>query len=236
MKTSAMIFAAGLGTRLYPLTADKPKALVEIAGKTLIASAIEKIIENNIHHIVINVHHFGEQIVHFVETNKFDADIYISDERGQLLETAGGLKHAAPFFIHSDNILLYNVDILSSIDLRKMLNTHLQSGALATLAVKNRETSRYFLFDRQNMTLCGWKNYQTNEIIAKIKSDNPIELAFSGIHFVKKELIDLIPCNQKLSFTPFYLDLCKTHTILGYDHSGDQWRDVGKMKDLEISE
>ena len=226
-----MIFAAGLGTRLYPLTADKPKALVEINGKTLLASAIEKIIENNIHHIVVNVHHFGEQIIQFIESHGYDAEIHISDERNQLLETAGGLKHASPFFSKSNHILLYNVDILSSINLKKMLDSHLQTDALATLAVKERESSRYFIFDSQNMELCGWINYQTGDCIQKIKSDNTVELAFSGIHFVKREVIDLIPPAEKLSFTPFYLDICKNQKIIGYDHSGDKWKDIGKYEE-----
>ena len=226
-----MIFAAGLGTRLYPLTADKPKALVEIDGKTLLASAIEKIIETGIHHIVINVHHFGDQIIRFVESHTdYDAAIFISDERNQLLETAGGLKHASPFFHNSNHILLYNVDILSTINLKKMLDNHIQTNALATLAVKERESSRYFIFDNRSMTLCGWKNVQTGDSILKIKNDNPVELAFSGIHFVRREIIDLIPPFQKLSFTPFYLNLCENQKILGYNHSGDQWKDVGKVK------
>jgi len=239
MNISAMIFAAGLGTRLYPLTADKPKALVEFNGKTLLASAIEKIIENDIHHIVVNVHHFGEQIIQFIKSNThYDAEILISDERERLLETAGGLKHASSFFDKSDHILLYNVDILSNINLKKMLDTHLQTKALATLAVMERKSSRYFIFDSQNMALCGWKNYQTGDCIQKIKSKNPIELAFSGIHFVKQEIIELIPPSEKLSFTPFYLDLCENQKIIGYNHTGEQWRDVGcfRVKSLKLEE
>ena len=224
-----MIFAAGLGTRLYPLTADKPKALVEINGKTLLASAIEKIIENDIHHIVVNVHHFGEKIIQFVESHTdYDAEILISDERNQLLETAGGLRHASPFFSKSDHILLYNVDILSSIDLKKMRDMHIQSDALATLAVKERKSSRYFVFDTPSMALCGWKNYQTGDCVLKRASEHPVEFAFSGIHFVKKEMIEFIPPSEKLSFTPLYLDLCEKQKIIGYDHSEDQWEDVGK--------
>jgi len=229
MNISAMIFAAGLGTRLYPLTANKPKALVEINGKTLLALAIEKIIENDIHHIVVNVHHFGEQIIRFIESQKhYDAEIVVSDEREQLLETAGGLKHAAAFFDKSDHILLYNVDILSSINLKKMQERHLQTGALATLAVQERKSSRYFIFDNGSMALCGWKNYQTEDCIQKRENDNPVELAFSGIHFVKREIITFIPPSKKLSFTPLYIDLCETRKIIGYNHSGDQWRDIGK--------
>ena len=233
MNVSAMIFAAGLGTRLYPLTADKPKALVKINGKTLLASAIEKIIENDIHHIVVNVHHFGEQIIQFIDSQThYDAEILVSDERSQLLDTAGGLKFATSFFNKSDHILLYNVDILSSINLKKMQNTHIQNNVLATLAVKERKTSRYFIFDRKSMFLCGWKNDQTGDCIQKRTSETPIELAFSGIHFVKREIIDLIPPSEKLSFTPFYLDLCSKYKIMGYDHSDDKWKDIGKYSEL----
>ena len=235
MNVSAMIFAAGLGTRLYPLTSNKPKALIEVNGKTLLASVIEKIIENDIHHIVVNVHHFREQIIQFiVSQTDYDAEIFISDEGEQLLETAGGLKYASSFFNESDHILLYNVDILSSINLKKMLDTHIKTNALATLAVKKRDSSRYFIFDSEKMTLCGWKNYQTEDCVQKIESDNPIELAFSGIHFVKQEIIKLIPPFKKLSFTPLYLDLCKNQKIFGYNHSDDQWKDVGKYCDLSF--
>ncbi|MEG2071319.1 MAG: sugar phosphate nucleotidyltransferase, partial [Bacteroidales bacterium] len=140
MKTSALIFAAGLGTRLYPLTADKPKALVTVNGKTLLESAIQKITEAGIDHIVVNVHHFADLIKEFIVTHSFNAQIDISDESELLRDTAGGLKYAQHFFVGSDHILLYNVDILSSINLVDLINEHIALDGIATLAVKVRST------------------------------------------------------------------------------------------------
>ena len=164
MSCVAMIFAAGLGTRLYPLTADRPKALVEVCGKPLLEHVINKLTSNGFDKIVINVHHFADKIISFINDNNFNADIRISDERQELLDTAGGLKFAEPLFQGADNILMYNVDILSDIDLKKLYQYHAEHGALATLAVKRRETSRYFIFDENNMQLVGWKDIGTGEL------------------------------------------------------------------------
>ena len=243
MKTSAMIFAAGLGTRLYPLTANKPKALVEYQGKPLLEHAITKILETGIQHIVINVHHFAEQIIEYVNQHHYNADIEISDERAQLLETAGGLKFAEPFFKNTHQILLYNVDVISSIDLRKFVLkaesrkqkaeisqvSNLES-QLSTLCVRHRETSRYFLFEEPELRLCGWENIKTNERKLCYETENPVSLAFSGIHLVDKKILDLIPKNEKISFTPLYLNLAKDYLIQGYLHDGDTWEDMGRYE------
>jgi NDP-sugar pyrophosphorylase family protein len=239
-----MIFAAGLGTRLYPLTANKPKALVEYQGKTLLEHTLTKVMEAGIEHIVVNVHHFGEQIIDFINQHHFNAKIDISDEREKLLETAGGLKLAEPFFKNCNQILLYNVDVISSIDLRKMVCGERTKGrrdertkarkqsyglTLATLAVRHRETNRYFLFEEDTLRLCGWENMNTNEKIICCEAKNTIPLAFSGIQIVDKKILDFIPKNEKLSFTPLYLELAKEHHIQGYLHDEDTWMDVGKM-------
>ena len=248
MKTSAMIFAAGLGTRLFPLTANKPKALVEYQGKPLLEHAITKILEASIQHIVINVHHFGEQIIEYINQHHYNADIEISDERAQLLETAGGLKFAEQFFTNTHQILLYNVDVISSIDLRKLVLkaesrkqkaeisqiSNLKSqisnlkSPLATLCVRHRESSRYFLFEEPELRLCGWENIKTNERKVCYEAENTVSLAFSGIHLVNKKILDLIPKNEKISFTPLYLNLAKDYLIQGYLHDEDTWEDVGK--------
>ncbi|MDR2972967.1 MAG: NTP transferase domain-containing protein, partial [Bacteroidales bacterium] len=204
-----MIFAAGLGTRLYPLTANKPKALVEYQGKTLLEQALYKVLDAGIKHIVINVHHFGEQIIEFINQHHFNAQIEISDEREKLMDTAGGLKFAEPLFKKSDNILLYNVDVISSIDLKRFCNNSQFSilnsqFSIASLAVRHRKTSRYFLFEEPELRLCGWENTKTNEKKICYKVDNPTALAFSGIHIVNKKILDLIPKNKKISFTPLY--------------------------------
>ena len=230
MKTSAMIFAAGLGTRLYPLTENKPKALVEYKGMTLLERAIRKVTEFGIRQIVINVHHFGEQILDFVENHSFDADIIISDERENLLDTAGGLKWAEAHFANSEQILLYNVDIISNINLQKLIETHQRSEAMVTLAVRNRETARYFIFDKNTMQLCGWTNIQTGEKKEVFTIENSELLAFSGIHCVNKSILNKIPVGEKCSFTPLYLQLANSEKILGYLHQEDDWMDVGKVE------
>ncbi len=230
---SAMIFAAGLGTRLYPLTADKPKALVQYQGKTLLEHAIQKLISSDIHHIVINVHHFANQIIEFVHSHSFDAHIEISDETDLLLDTAGGFKKAAPFFKNSEHVLLYNVDIMSNINLSNLYSEHIQHKNLTTLAVKERDTSRHFILDQETRQLCGWNNSKTNETISSIYSLNPLLVGFSGIHIVNTDILNFIPENQKLSFTPLYLELTKKYPIYGYLHNQDDWKDMGKWEDFQ---
>jgi len=249
-----MIFAAGLGTRLYPLTAHKPKALINYQGKTLLEHAINKLLEAGIHHIVINIHHFGEQIIDFVNQHHFNAKVEISDEREKLLDTAGGLKHAEHFFTNCNQILLYNVDVISSIDLKQFAEKQKSRKAeeqnvensygltvlrsygldnLATLAVRHRQTNRYFLFEEPNLRLCGWENTKTNEKKLCYDVDKTIPLAFSGIHIVDKKIFEFIPKNEKISFTPLYLELAKKHLIQGYLHDEDSWMDMGKMNMYE---
>ena len=229
-RISAMVFAAGLGTRLYPLTENKPKALVEIQGKTLLEHVINKLIDSGIKHIVVNVHHFSNQIINFLNSHSWNATIDISDESNQLLDTAGGLKLATPFFNHAEHILLYNVDILSNIDLLKLTHTHKQNDHLATLAVQKRDSHRYFIFDSVNLQLCGWVNQKNNEKQISIPVNNPVLLAFSGIHIVKKEILDFIPENSKISFTPLYIYLSQNQSIKGYIHQEDEWADIGKYE------
>ncbi len=227
-----MIFAAGLGTRLYPLTADRPKALVEIQGITLLERAIQKLIAAGIKDIVVNVHHFSEQIVTFLASHQFNARIFISDESKHLLDTAGGLKYAESLLKDADHILLYNVDILSDINLEKMVDFHCKEEALATLAVRDRKTSRYFVFDKTSMQLCGWRHLGTGEETISRPVNNPIMLGFSGIHVVNKTLFNLIPAGEKISLTPLYISWASQHKIVGFDHTQDQWCDVGKYEDV----
>jgi NDP-sugar pyrophosphorylase family protein len=230
---SAMIFAAGLGTRLYPLTADKPKALVQFQGKTLLEHAIQKLISSDIHHIVINVHHFADQIIDFVQSHSFDAHIEISNETELLLDTAGGFRKAAPFFKNSEHILLYNVDIISNINLSNLYSEHLTHKHLATLAVKERETARHFILDHNSLQLCGWNNSNTGETLWSNQTQKPIQVGFSGIHIVNIEILKFIPENNKLSFTPLYLELTKKYPIYGYLHNQDDWKDMGKWEDFQ---
>lgn len=229
---SAMIFAAGLGTRLYPLTADKPKALVEYQGMPLLEHVLRKIIAAGIQHIVVNVHHFPDLIIQYMVDHPHDAEIQISDERDYLRDTGGGLKFAAPLLADSENILLHNVDILSDIDLGQLMAYHESNEALATLAVRQRKTSRYLLFDEE-MRLCGWRNSKTGEEIISQQSAVYQELAFSGIHVVRRELLDLIPSAEKQSITPIYVELSKTQRLKGFLHNEGSWKDMGKFEDFD---
>ena len=228
----AMVFAAGLGTRLYPLTKDRPKALVEIHGKTLLETVIQRIIDSGIRHIVVNVHHFSDLMKEYLASHPFDADIRISDETDFLLDTGGGLKFAEPLFGNARHILLHNVDILSTIDLNKLVDSHITSGAMATLAVRQRNTSRYLIFERATMRLCGWENVKTGEKRMEVPCTDGVPLGFSGIHVVRRDILDHIPSGQKLSMTPLYLDLAAQHPIYGYLHQNGQWMDVGKYDDV----
>jgi NDP-sugar pyrophosphorylase family protein len=232
----AMILAAGLGTRLQPLTNNKPKALVEVNGKTLLETTINKIIQAGITEIVINVHHFAQQVIDFVkEKNSFGIDIHFSDETEELMDTGGGLKKASWFLKGGEPFLVYNVDILSDIDLRHLINHHKKNEALVTLAVRKRKTSRYLLFDK-DFTLYGWQNVKTGEKkIAREKLDLNL-FAFSGIHIIEPAIFDLINKTGRFSIIDVYLKLAKEYRILGYDHSQTQWLDLGRIENLKEAE
>ncbi len=229
----AMIFAAGLGTRLYPLTSERPKALVEIAGKTLLERAIEKLKQYGVRDIIINIHAFGEQIIHFVEEHhrQWDINIRISDERTGLLDTGGGLLKTAGFWNPGEDFIVYNVDVISNIDLDKMLAFHKKHGALATLAVRKRKSSRYLLFDG-NSQLQGWENTKTKEqILLSDKALHPF--AFSGIHIIHPRFFSNVQKTGAFPIIPVYLELAKKERIAGFDHSDTIWADMGKMSELE---
>jgi len=232
----AMIFAAGLGTRLQNETAAKPKALVEVAGKPLLWHAISKLKNAGISDVVVNVHHFAGQVIEYIRNTDFGIGVQISDERELLLETGGGLKKAVSFFTGTEPILIYNVDILSNLDLSQLVAEHLKSGAIATLAVRKRETNRYFKFDAEKQ-LVGWINKNTGETKISRPKDFEMaeELAFSGIHVVQPEIFNLMPEIERFSITDFYLDVAKTHTIKGFYDTSDLWIDVGKPEQLEAA-
>ncbi|MCC6726227.1 MAG: nucleotidyltransferase family protein [Saprospiraceae bacterium] len=238
----ALIFAAGLGTRLRPLTNDRPKALVEVNGITLLEIAIRRLKAAGCKEIIVNVHHFAEQIIDFIEKNgQFGIRIVISDERELLLDTGGGLKKAAWFFDDGQPFLVCNADILTDMDLARFYQKHLENQAIATLAVRHRTTSRYFLFD-ENMRLCGWQNAKTGEekLVAGgslkfnpsiLQSFNPF--AFSGIHAISPALFDWLPATEgPFSIIDVYLRAAQTGRILGHNHSSDGWLDVGKPEAL----
>jgi NDP-sugar pyrophosphorylase family protein len=234
----ALIFAAGLGTRLKEHTHDKPKALVCLAGKPLLQHAIEHLKRFGITNIVINVFHFAEQVVSFIEeNNSFGIDIHISDERNQLLDTGGGLKKAGVLLKGDEPILIYNVDIISNLDLNLLLKYHQGQKALATLVVRSRETSRYLMFD-QNLELAGWKNFSNGEtIISRSESfPNAQPLAFSGIHLIRPELLELITEEGKFPIMDLYLRLARNHAIKAFIDQSDLWMDLGKPEQLLAAE
>ena len=233
----AMIFAAGLGTRLRPLTNDRPKALVEVYGKPLLEWVILKLRENGIKEIVVNVHHFADKIEAFLEEKEnFGIDIHISDEREFLLETGGGLKFAKDLLQGDEPILIHNADIISDIDIQSFINFHTKNEALASLAVSHRHTSRYLHFDEENQ-LTGWENIKTSEVRpARNPSGEIRRLAFSGIHLINPEFLDVIIEEGKFSIIEVYLRLAAHNKIVGYQHESANWFDVGKPENLPLAE
>lgn len=232
----AIIFSAGLGTRLKPLTDTTPKALVPLNGQPLLFHAIHKLINAGVSHIVVNIHHFGEQIIDYLQTNRFPVPISISDERGMLLETGGALLKAAPLLKSNEAVLAMNVDIISSIDLGKMIQYHLKNQAIATLAVRQRETNRYLLFD-PDMQLCGWENTAKNEkIIARETNSQLTPFAFSGIQVLSPSFFGQLTENGKFSIIKSYLRLAHKHHIIGYHDQSPFWIDVGKPGELAHAE
>lgn len=228
-----MILAAGLGTRLKPFTDKHPKALVEINGKTILQRNIEYLSHYGIKKIIVNVHHFADQIIEYLDKNNgFGSEVSISDETNEVLETGGGLKKAAWFL--NDNthpFVVINVDILTDMNLDEMIRLHHQANPVATLAITTRSTSRYFLFDENNH-LCGWENIKTGEQKISKKSNQYIRKAFSGIHIISPEIFSLIKFTGKFSMVDVYLELAKTHTITSFDHSNSKLIDVGKPESV----
>lgn len=231
----AMIFAAGLGTRLKPFTDNHPKALAVVNGKPLLQRNIEYLKSFGINEIVINVHHFADQIIEFLEENNyFGIEITISDETDQVLETGGGLVKAKANF--EEDFLVMNVDILTDLNLADFIKAHQENKALVTLAVSDRNSSRKLFFNKQN-ELKGWRNLKTEEEIKAVDSlDNCKDLAFSGIHVISPALFDKITEKGKFSIMKVYMDLMQTESILGFDHSGGILIDVGRPESVTEAE
>ncbi len=232
----AMLFAAGLGTRLKPFTDHYPKALVEVNNKTLLEHNIRYLQRFGIYEVIVNVHHFASKIEDILfENDGFGSDVIFSDERNELLETGGGLKKAAFFFSNEADFVVMNVDILTNLDLGKMISAHNESNAFGTLAVMKRESSRQLLFNG-NMHLCGWINNKTNEERISRREPNLQPFAFSGIQVLSQKVLTDIPFQGKFSLIDLYLHLAKNNTIIGYDHSGNLFIDVGKPESIEKAE
>ncbi|MFC2133536.1 NDP-sugar synthase [Bacteroidota bacterium] len=233
----ALILAAGLGTRLKPVTENKPKALVEINGKTLLQITIERLKSFGINDIIVNVHHFAQDVIDYLKINKnFGASISVSDERDLLLDTGGGIKNASWFFDCGSPFIVHNVDIISDIDLKKFYQKHVESKVLVSLAVRKRKSSRYLLFDK-NDTLCGWKNVKTGEEIrARIPDGELHQLAYSGIQIMDPAIINYMPEEKVFSVIDLLLNLAPNYLIKAYRHDDDLWMDVGKKENLQEAE
>ena len=237
----AMIFAAGLGSRLKPLTDTMPKALVPVAGQPMLEHVILKLKAAGFDDIVINIHHFGQQIIDFLkEKDNFGLRIRISDERDCLLDTGGGLKKAAPLFEGDEPILIHNVDILSNANLKEIYLLHQESRRDATLIVSPRKTVRYLLFDRE-MKLNGWINESTGQTKPEgfvYEKDRYSKYAFSGIHVVSPSLFRYMDhqWSGKFSITEFYLNTCHRAQYSAYVAPQLQIMDIGKPETLPLAQ
>lgn len=232
----AMILSAGLGTRLKPFTDKHPKALAVVNGKTLLQRNIEYLASFGINDVIVNVHHFADQIIDILkENNGFGSNVTISDERDAVLETGGGLMKTKEYFDEEEPFILMNVDILTDMLLDKMIEQHNSSKALATLAVTTRRTKRYLLFNDLDI-LCGWRNTDTAE--QKIGREAPkyFQKAFSGIHILSPKIFSLINNKGKFSIMVPYMELCKTHVIRAFDHSNSKLIDTGTPESLKKAE
>jgi len=228
-----MILAAGLGTRLRPLTDSRPKALVEIAGRTLLEITLSRLRAVGVREVIINVHHFANMILEYLKTNdNFGMRIDVSREE-VLLDTGGGLKKAAYFFLEDSNhfekpFILHNVDVISAIDLRTMVQFHTENQALATLAVQDRETSRYLLFD-ERLQLCGRRSGRDQETEVVRSSQQVQALAFSGIHVISPRLFAMMIEEGVFSIITSYLHLAAHgEKILAFRADEYYWRDLGR--------
>ena len=232
-----MIFAAGLGTRLRPITNDRPKALAEIHGVPMLEIVIRRLKNYGFKDIIINVHHFSDRVIEFLDSkNNFHINLQISDEREALLDTGGGLKKASWFFDDQKPFLVHNVDTLTSIDLGDYYRYHEKNKALATLLVRHRPGSRFFLFD-QDKRLSGWENVETHE--KKIARHNvaPLEqIAFSCLHIIDPKIFALLTEDGCFSIIDTYLRLADDHKIMGYIDDISYWLDIGTPQKLMRAE
>ena len=237
----AMVFAAGLGTRLRPLTDERPKALVTVAGRTLLDLTLSRLRAFGVTEVILNVHHFADKIVDYLHANQnFGMRIEISREE-VLLDTGGGLKKAAWFFLEADEssqepFIVHNVDVLSNIDLAQMLRFHNEHNALATLAVQQRETSRPLLFNERGQ-LCGRRIGRETETEWALPAQPVRSLAFSGIHIVSPRIFANLPEEGAFSIIPTYLRLAaQGEKILAFNADGFYWRDLGRPQDIADAE
>lgn len=230
-----MIFAAGLGTRLRPLTNDVPKAMVILAGKPLLEYVILRLKDVGVRRIVINVHHFAETIISFIKSNDFGVEIRISYERDMLLDTGGGLKFAKKLFIKDEPILIYNVDVLSNADISLLVESHKRSGAIASLLVRSSYSDRGFM--QKDGFLTGWQNILTGEKRMSIDVfEESTFIGFTGIHILSYGILDMIVEEGVFSIVDLYLRLAKDNKIAIVIDDESLWMDLGTPESLALAE
>lgn len=236
----AMIFAAGLGTRLKPLTDEMPKALVPVCGQPLLYHVLEKLKAAGVDETIVNVHHFPDMIRQWIEHHDTGIKVSISDERDFLRETGGGIKYAEPLLKGSGGFLVHNVDILSNLDIAWLMS-QVHGTSLSTLVVSERKTSRYLLFN-DDMRMVGWTNVTTGEVRTPFKDldvSKCRKLAFSGIHYISDGIFELFrkkEVSDRFSITDFYIDVCADYPIMGVVPEDFRMIDVGKLDTLAKAE
>ena len=230
----AMIFAAGMGTRLQPLTLKTPKALVEIDGVPLLEIIILRLKKYGFTDIVINIHHFAQQIIDFINANdSFGVKIHFSDETALLLDTGGGLMKAQELLNDGEPVLIHNIDVITNINLRELYDFHLKHNPLVTLAVKDRKTSRSLLVNNEGI-LCGWKNNATGEtIIARGVEHELLPIAYSCVQVIDPKLFSLLTEKDVFSIMPAFLRLAKDYNIATWKHNDDFWYEVGRIENIK---
>lgn len=234
--SKAMIFSAGLGTRFKPWTDSHPKALAIVNGKSLLQRNIEYLQQYGIKDVVINVHHFADQVVEAVkENNGWGSNILISDETNEVLETGGGLLKAKGLLQNGQSFITLNADFLTNLNLNDLIAFHQKKKGLISFGITSRKSSRNFLFDEDNR-LCGWMNNSTGEKKIAIDKPNLKPMAYSCVVVFEPAIFDLIPQKGKFSLVDTYLSLAAVNPIYGYDHTGDKLVDVGKPESVAIAE
>lgn len=232
----AMIFAAGLGTRFKPWTDKHPKALALVNGKSLLQRNVEYLQQYNITEVVVNVHHFSDQVIDAVKKNNgWGSHISISDETDEVLETGGGLLKAKNLLQNEEPFITLNADFLTNLNINNLLAFHKNKQALISFGITNRKTSRNFLFD-ENDRLCGWRNNTTGQEKIAVPKNNLKEMAYSCVVVFNPQIFELIPQRGKFSLVDTYLSLAAQHPIYGFDHSGDKLVDVGKPESVAVAE
>jgi len=233
----AMILAAGLGTRLRPLTDNTPKALIPFKGMPLVERIIRNLATAGIEQIIVNTHHYAEQVIKFLDQLDIEGvRLSVSDESDQLMDTGGALLHARDFFDGEENFLVHNVDVITNLDITALINSHLKGDALVTMAVKNRPTSRSLLFDEKGY-LCGWRHNETSEERIVRKPDGKLEdYGNSCVQVINSEFLTHFPDTQALNLTNMYLELAGDHRIKPFVHNEDYWYDLGRYQNYLIAD